>query len=132
MTSKLQPLDLTVMKPFRDRLRHRWEAFMIDENNQAYTKGGKLKRASYAQISQWISESINDVEDEVVRRGFNRLLEWDEEVDISNHAGDDEEEYDEKMEHNDHDLSEVHPELANDLEKFAVFTGDDFTGFSEN
>jgi hypothetical protein len=56
LTKKLQPLDITVNKPFKDQLRAKWENWMIGGIHQ-YTETGWMKRPSYKYIVAWIVES---------------------------------------------------------------------------
>ena len=57
-------------KSFKALLRGMWENWMINGQKQ-YTKSGNLKRASYEEICQWISESW-EVPVTTIRNGFNR------------------------------------------------------------
>jgi hypothetical protein len=55
LTKKLQPLDITVNKPFKDQLRAKWENWMIGGIHE-YNKTGWMKRPSYKDIVAWIVE----------------------------------------------------------------------------
>jgi hypothetical protein len=46
LTEKLQPLDITVNKPFKDQLRAKWENWMMGGIHE-YNKTGWMKRPSY-------------------------------------------------------------------------------------
>jgi hypothetical protein len=43
LTKKLQPLDITVNKPFKDRLRAKWENWIMGSIRE-YNKTGRMKR----------------------------------------------------------------------------------------
>lgn len=70
LTKKLQPLDLTVNRSFKENMRRRWEDWMIAEAHD-YTKSGRIKRISYAGICNWIADSWYEVEKSCVINGFN-------------------------------------------------------------
>ena len=69
LTKKLQPLDITVNKPFKDQLRTKWENWMMGGIHE-YNKTGQMKRPSYKDIVAWIVESWAAVNKNCVRNGF--------------------------------------------------------------
>lgn len=56
-THALQPLDVSLNKPFKDHYRHLWNEWM-DGPNPIYTKGGNRQKPSYQVLVDWISSSI--------------------------------------------------------------------------
>jgi hypothetical protein len=56
LTKKIQPLDLSVNKSFKSKLRSTWERWMMTGVNDC-TESGKIKRVSYEDINRWILES---------------------------------------------------------------------------
>jgi len=50
LTKKLQPLDLSVNKSFKNKLQTRWEQWMIDSMQHTYTKGGRMRHATYWEV----------------------------------------------------------------------------------
>ena len=46
LTSIVQPLDVCLNKPFKDRLRAKWNIWM-SSGQFSYTKGGNLKKLRY-------------------------------------------------------------------------------------
>ena len=88
LTKKLQPLDLTVNRSFKEKMRQKWEDWMIEEAHE-YTKSGRIKRISYSGICKWIVDSWNEVEESCVINGFNasfdKKLTPEIEMDIHRH-----------------------------------------------
>ncbi|KAI5153276.1 hypothetical protein ENBRE01_3160 [Enteropsectra breve] len=73
LTCKLQPLDLTVNRAFKARLRMKWEQWMIDGIHD-YIRTGKLKQASNSLMCDWIAGAWNDISSECVFNGFRAAL----------------------------------------------------------
>jgi hypothetical protein len=69
LMKKLQTLDITVNKPFKDQLRAKWENWMMG-GIQEYNKTGRMKRPSYKDIVAWNVESWAAVNENCVRNGF--------------------------------------------------------------
>jgi len=63
-TSKIQPIDFGVDKPFKDRLKKSWVLHMTSENAE--------KEKSRQMLSDWIAKSFNGIsEDSIFRKcGF--------------------------------------------------------------
>ncbi|GFV83257.1 pogo transposable element with KRAB domain [Trichonephila clavipes] len=60
LTKKLQPLDVGINRSFKSKVRKLWEQWMSD-GEKNYTKTGKLKWASYENVSCWVLKAWNDV-----------------------------------------------------------------------
>ena len=56
LTKKLQQLDISINKPFKSHMRQLWRDWMALDNH-TYTKIGRVRRASYAQICSRVSIS---------------------------------------------------------------------------
>lgn len=69
MTSQLQPLDVCINKPFKDRVRREYEEWLA-ENNKALTPTGRVKRASISQVAQWIANAWEAMPRSIVSRAF--------------------------------------------------------------
>ena len=71
LTKILQPLDLTMNKSFKSHVRKHWENWMATGTHE-YTKSGKRKKASYAEVAKWVSEAWKAVSPDVIKSGFSR------------------------------------------------------------
>ncbi|GFW59583.1 hypothetical protein TNCV_3222341 [Trichonephila clavipes] len=68
---KLQPLDVGINRSFKSKVRKLWEQWMSD-GEKNYTKTGKLKRASYENVSRWVLKAWNDVAETTVNNAFRK------------------------------------------------------------
>ena len=71
LTSVLQPLDVSLNKPFKDRLREKWTTWMI-EGEKEHTAGGNVKAASLSTMCQWVDEAWKSLPAEMVARSFKK------------------------------------------------------------
>ena len=69
LTSVLQPLDVCLNKPFKDRARQRWMAWMA-EGIHELTATGRQKKPSEELMCQWIGKAWRDIPREMVARSF--------------------------------------------------------------
>uniref|UniRef100_A0A1E1X1Z9 HTH CENPB-type domain-containing protein n=1 Tax=Amblyomma aureolatum TaxID=187763 RepID=A0A1E1X1Z9_9ACAR len=70
MTSILQPLDVCLNKPFKDRLRQLYWDWI--ECGSTSTPAGRLKRPSASTVAQWVSAAWYGLPNETVRRAFKK------------------------------------------------------------
>ena len=71
MTSQLQPLDVSVNKPFKDHVRAKYEEWILSDN-LPLTKSGKIKKAPAAEMARWISEAWKDVSPGIIQKSFQK------------------------------------------------------------
>lgn len=71
LTSVVQPLDVCLKKPFKDRLREKWTTWMV-EGEKALTPGGKVKAASLTTVASWVLEAWRDLPGDMVERSFKK------------------------------------------------------------
>ena len=71
LTSILQPLDVCLNKPFKDRLRERWTTWMV-EGQKSLTPTGNVRAASLATVSSWVLEAWRGLPEEMVARSFKK------------------------------------------------------------
>src|SRR6218665_145250 len=69
LTSVLQPLDVCLNKPFKDRLRKMWVEWM-SSGTATLTKGGNLMKPDIAIVVTWVKEAWASIPEEMVRRSF--------------------------------------------------------------
>ena len=91
LTSVLQPLDVCLNKPFKDRVRQRWMADGIHE----LTATERQKKPSEELMYQWIGEAWRDIPREMVARSFlkcgiSKALDGSEDDCVFDSSSDDE------------------------------------------
>jgi hypothetical protein len=68
-TSKLQPFDVSLNRPFKVKVRHLWANWMV-ENAHELTKGGRLKRPSYVEVANWVKQAWDEVPEATIMNSF--------------------------------------------------------------
>lgn len=71
MTSQLQPLDVMLNKPFKDRVRKLYTEWMGKTDNPL-TPTGRVKRASLAEVASWVAAAWYNLPDALVARSFKK------------------------------------------------------------
>ena len=69
LTSILQPLDVAINKPFKDRDRVKWIARMKSDDKKL-TAGGNLKKPGLPLVTSWVKTSWEDITKEMVIKSF--------------------------------------------------------------
>ena len=69
LTSLLQPLDVSLNKPFKDGVRKHWMQWMADGIHE-FTATGRQKKASEELICSWISQAWNAIPSEMIAASF--------------------------------------------------------------
>ena len=69
LTSILQPLDVVLNKPFKDRVREKWIAWMKSDDKQL-TAEGNLKKPGLSLMTSWVKTSWEDIPKEMVVKSF--------------------------------------------------------------
>ena len=71
LTSKVQPLDLTVNRLFKFKLRKKWDDWIIyDYENIKNTKSEKMKTDEWDIIFEWVVSSWDKVNRSTILNGF--------------------------------------------------------------
>lgn len=71
LASQLQPLDVSVNKPFKALMKKEWTLWMQSAGN-GLTPTGRIKKVSIAQVCDWTLRLWNRVKKEVVVKSFKK------------------------------------------------------------
>lgn len=71
LTSMLQPLDVSINKPFKQHLKEIWSEW-LSSNDHTFTTGGAMKKVSMPQICQWILDAWEKIPAELIRKAFKK------------------------------------------------------------
>ena len=75
-TPFLQPLDVGVFKPFKDRLRVLWARWILDPQQHSFiAKSGNLKSPEPSRLCQWVAEAWQSISQTIVVNAFRRAVE---------------------------------------------------------
>ncbi|KAK8785959.1 hypothetical protein V5799_007676 [Amblyomma americanum] len=70
MTSTLQPLDMVLNKPFKDRVRQEYNEWMSGDNPKTLT--GRLLRPPLATVCSWVLSAWRSLPDAMVQKAFKK------------------------------------------------------------
>ena len=71
MTSVLQPIDVSINKPFKDRLRQQYLTWIVDPAHEL-TETGKIKRAAPSEVTRWVSAAWKAILESIIVRSFKK------------------------------------------------------------
>jgi len=71
MTSVLQPMDVSINKPFKDRLRQKYLTWIADPA-RVLTETGKIKRAAPSEVTRWVSAAWKAILESIMVRSFKK------------------------------------------------------------
>lgn len=71
LTSVLQPLDVSVNKPFKQHIRQSYSEWMANSEHE-YTPGGKIKKPTLNQMCEWILSAWRSISPAIVERSFKK------------------------------------------------------------
>ena len=72
LTSQLQPLDVSLNKPFKDNVRVLWSEWIAGDTDHEFTKGGNLKKPSISLWCQWVLKVWERIDTAIVRKSFKK------------------------------------------------------------
>ena len=71
LTSLVQPLDVSINKPFKDMMRKEWNEWMIG-GEKTYTKGGSMRSPTMPEVCQWVINSWNKLKVETIVKALKK------------------------------------------------------------
>ena len=69
LTSVLQPLDVSLNKPMKDKVRTRWAEWMVD-GDHSYTPAGNQCPPPKELLIKWTREAWADIDTNIVKKSF--------------------------------------------------------------
>ncbi|CAG8784772.1 10237_t:CDS:2, partial [Dentiscutata erythropus] len=67
--SVLQPPDVSVNKPFKNKIRRKWDEW-ISNGEKEFTKHENHKKALYELVCKWVSEVWKEISSEILIKSF--------------------------------------------------------------
>lgn len=77
LTRYLQPLDVGINKPFKDKMKEGWEQWMADTTKASYTKSGHRRRMTYSEVATLVRNSFYSISTDTIVNSFRRALDVD-------------------------------------------------------
>jgi len=71
MTSVLQQMDVTINKPFKDRLMQQYLTWIADPAHKL-TETGKIKCAAPSEVARWVSAAWKAIPESIIIRSFKK------------------------------------------------------------
>lgn len=71
LTSQLQPLDVSINKPFKDLMRVEWNKWMTKPNHDM-TVTGRMKRPTITEVCTWVKNSWEKIKQETIVKSFKK------------------------------------------------------------
>lgn len=71
-TGLVQPVDVGIGKPLKDRVRALWDEWMVQQFEGVEVDKQKIKPPSRELLSQWIVTSLRSLPSEIVQRAWQR------------------------------------------------------------
>ena len=71
MTSMVQPLDVSINKPFKGLVREKWNNW-LDHGEKAVTATGRFRKPELSTMANWILEAWNDIPEGMIIKSFKK------------------------------------------------------------
>jgi len=131
LTSLLQPLDVVLNKPVKDRMRQKWMAWM-SSGQQELTKAGNFKRPGLSLVLSWVKSAWDEIPSSMVEKSFlktgiSNKLDGTEDDALWENTPDQENSYDEEADPNWDTDEKMTPEEWDEL--FGSSDDEEFEGF---
>ncbi|CAG8857548.1 7560_t:CDS:1, partial [Gigaspora margarita] len=65
------PLDVSINKPFKDKLHKCWHRWMSNGSN-SLTEKGNLKRTNLNTVCRWVLNAWEDISEDIIIRSFKK------------------------------------------------------------
>jgi hypothetical protein len=97
MTSVSQPMDVSINKPFKQRLRQQYLTW-IEDPARELTETGKIKRAAPSEVTRWVSAAWKAIPEIIIIRSFKKCcisnalygskddIVWEDDVEDRDHS----------------------------------------------
>jgi len=72
LTSQLQPLDISVNKPFKGFMYEEWEKW-IETPTHHVTPAGRVKRPSISNVCEWVKNSWQQFKSETIVKSLKNV-----------------------------------------------------------
>jgi len=72
MTSVLQPMDVSINKPFKERLRQQYLTWIADPAREL-TNTGKIKRAAPSEVMWWVLAAWKAIPESIIIKSFKKF-----------------------------------------------------------
>ena len=72
LTCQLQPLDVSINKPFKDKVRVLWSNWMADSGEHILTKGGRVKRPCITTWCNWVLKAWEEIDSGIIVKAFKK------------------------------------------------------------
>lgn len=69
LTGQLQPLDVSINKPFKDRMRQKWIEWMMADKKKL-TAAGNLCKPDLPIVVKWVKESWESIPSDMIKKSF--------------------------------------------------------------
>ena len=71
MTSVLQPMNVSIKKPFEDRLRQQYLTWILDPARKL-TETGKIKRTAPSEVARWVWAVWKAIPESIIIRSLKK------------------------------------------------------------
>ena len=72
LTCQLQPLDESIIKPFKDKVRVLWSYWMANSAEHMLTKGGRVKRPRITTWCKWVLKAWEEIHPNIIFKAFKK------------------------------------------------------------
>jgi len=70
ITSLVQPLDVSINKSFKQRMRNKWAQWMTESDGKTFTKGGNMRCPSKELMLRWVVDCWSTIPSDMIIKSF--------------------------------------------------------------